>query len=168
MDSYMMSFYIGISIIFTILGLFWISLCVRKGLHWPMDAPQVCGMIASVESIKVCTDVWSIGTMIFQGHPVSILDLNPCEISVNGFKNFSKIGRLLFVSCWKTIESFGARSFMPSVKFLTGLTGISGVFGNEEVITKTEVEKSVENEDHNFIKPDAQSQPKWDDFRDFR
>lgn len=56
----------------------------------------------------------------------------------------------------KTIESFGARSFMPSVKFLTGLTGISGVFGNEEVITKTEVEKSVENEDHNFIKPDAQ------------
>lgn len=49
---------------------------------------------------------------------------------------------------------------MPSVKFLTGLTGISGVFGNEEVITKTEVEKSVENEDHNFIKPDAENQPK--------
>ena len=45
---------------------------------------------------------------------------------------------------------------MPSVKFLTGLTGITGVFGNEEVITKTEVEKSVENEDHNFIKPDTQ------------
>ena len=31
----MMSFYIGISIIFTILGLFWISLCVRTGLPGP-------------------------------------------------------------------------------------------------------------------------------------
>ena len=72
---------------------------------------------------------------------------------------FSKL-KYFYLFHVKTVKSFGARSFMPSVKFLTGLTGISGVFGNEEVITKTEVEKSVENEDHNFIKPDAENQPK--------
>ena len=117
-------------------------------------------MDASVEPFKVCTDVWSTDTMIFQGHLALIQELNLLEISGNGFQIFFKTEIFLFVSCLKTIESFGARSFMPSVKFLTGLTGISGVFGNEEVITKTEVEKSVENEDHNFIKPDAENRPK--------
>ena len=49
---------------------------------------------------------------------------------------------------------------MPSVKFLTGLTGITGIFGNEQVITKTGDEKSVGNEDHNFIKPEEESEKK--------
>ena len=49
---------------------------------------------------------------------------------------------------------------MASVKSLTGITGITGIFGNEQVITKTEDEKSVGNEDHNFIKPDEESEKK--------